>query len=161
MTQIGKTGKLQNSSLHCRQKVSVFGNRFPIFCVVTLQICKECQNMSKIVVDVVKRHSVLQIFHVLWIGRFLDKLISLQAGLLGDCYITQSELQFSMILYQRVFSSSKFVMYTSFTSFTPVTLLLLLSHLSQRSQLYDILKACHVMVVSFYLGQSPAKNCDR
>ena len=103
MTQIGKTGKLQNSSLHCRQKVSVFGNRFPIFCVVMLQICKECQNMSKIVVDVVKRHSVLQIFHVLWIGRFLDKLISLQAGLLGDCYITQSELQFSMILYQRVF----------------------------------------------------------
>ena len=28
-------------------------------------VCKECQNMSKIVVDGVRRHSVLQIFHVL------------------------------------------------------------------------------------------------
>ena len=70
-----------------------------------------------------------------------------QAGLLGDYYISQSELQLSMIhLYKEFFKSN--------TSFTPVTLLLLLSHLSQTSHflLMTFLKACHVMAVSFLFG---------
>ena len=45
VTQIGKTGKVQNSSLHGCQKVPLCANRFPIFCVDTLHICRICQKV--------------------------------------------------------------------------------------------------------------------
>ena len=109
VTQIHKTGKLQNSSFHCRQKVSLAGNRFTIFCVVMFQICKESQKMSKIVVDVVS--CVQQCCKVLKESHLLRSTdISTSAICqLGDFYITSSELQFSMMLFFKKF-------YTSFTS---------------------------------------------
>ena len=109
VTQVHKTGKLQNSSFHCRQKVSLAGNRFTIFCVVMFQICKESQKMSKIVVDVVS--CVQQCCKVLKESHLLRSTdISTSAICqLGDFYITSSELQFSMMLFFKKF-------YTSFTS---------------------------------------------